>query len=46
MPRTATTVRVLDVEKGTQELWPRAPSSMLPSNHSQDTLDKFDKDFF
>ena len=32
MPRNATAVRGLDVEKGTQELRPRGPSSMLPLN--------------
>ena len=36
----------LDDEKGTQELRPRGPSSMLPLNSViKDTFDKFDQDF-
>ena len=46
MPRTATAVMGLDVKKGTQELRPRDPSSMLPLNFIiKDAFDKFDKDF-
>ena len=45
LPRTATAVMGLDVEKGTQELRPRGPSSMLPLNSFiKDAFDKFDKD--
>ena len=46
MPRTATAVMGLDVEKGTQELSPGDPSSMLPLDSIiKDAFDKFDKDY-
>ena len=46
MPRSSTTVLVLDIEKGQQELRPRGPSTMLPlSPILKDAFEKFEQDF-
>ena len=46
MPRSSTSVKLLDDEKGRQELRPRGPSSMLPlSSVIKDAFDKFEHDF-
>ena len=46
MPRSSTSVMVLDDEKGCQELRQRGPSSMLPlSSVIKDAFDKFEHDF-
>ena len=46
MPRSSTSVLGLDDEKGSQELRPRGPSSILPlSSVIKDAFDKFQHDF-
>ena len=46
LPRSSTAVMSLDDEKGSQELRPSGPSSMLPLNTIiKDAFDKFDQDF-
>ena len=46
LPRSSTTVLGLDDEKGLQELRPRCPSAMLPSNPIlKDAFEKFEQDF-
>ena len=45
MPRSSTSVMGLDDEKGSQEIRPREPSSMLPlSTVIKDAFDKFEHD--
>ena len=46
IPRSSTSVLVLDDEKGQQELRPRGPSAMLPLNlYLKDAFEKFEQDF-
>ena len=46
IPRSSTSVLVLDDEKGQQELRPRGPSAMLPLNlYLKDAFEKFEQDY-